>query len=593
MRTWLKQIQEKNWYKPEPGEPYRPLIAIPSRVKEIQPWLSYCTEVFFTAYDPPTVLRAASALAPPVPSSDPEAHPKIPIPVPSPTVDPVARQTVGSKPSIPLPASTPTMDQPKATSNAAQIAPNDKAYVSSHRPEHDPTSQGSPLLLPTHNAVRPNSDPKGNNDNQRNGAFQPSRDSDSAIESDPDQAIDSKKSNDSGGNLEDGADPKLHSSPNQADSSHRSEQIADPVSRGSDTKHTNEENPFDDLTEGQTTTINDQMIQPLSQGISIAGTTLTPGAPAITVSSTPIHFGASALVVGTSTVPLFPKNPDPDPLTTTIAGHVITVAPDAIAVAGTTLTPGAPPITVSGTPIHFASSALLIIGTSTLPLALAAPTQIVTNIAGQLITAAPSALTIPGTTLSPGSPGFKLAGTPIALDTARHQLFVGTKTIALDFASRKNPIVTEIGGRVISAFPDRIVIASTTLRPGAPALTINGTLVSLDTAAQFVVGSNTISLDEGAGAAGEETAGLGRLIGGVVSGSTGPFITRLPNPTLSMKIGNGSTAGGDNDGDGKGNGNSTSTAVQVFQGSATALLEGWTKMTVSLVMAMAVPVCIC
>ena len=551
--------------------------------------------MFFTAYDPPTVLRAASALAPPVPSSDPEAHLRVSIPLPSLTVDPVARQTVGSRPSIPLPASTPTMDQPKATTNAAQIPPNEKGSDNSHRPEYDPASQGSPLLLPTHNAVGPNSDPKGNNDNQQNGDLQPSRDGDPAIESDPDQANDHQKSNDSGGKLEDGADPKLHSSSNQADSSHRSEHVADPVSRGSDTKHTNEQNLFDDFIEGQTTTIKNQVIQPLSHGISIAGTTLTPGAPSITVSGTPIHFGASGLVVGTSTVPLFPKNPDPDPLTTTIAGHVITIAPNAIAVADTTLTPGAPPITVYGTPIKFASSALLIKGTSTQPLAPpAAPTQIITSIAGQLIIAAPNALTIPGTTLSPGSPGVKLAGTPIALDTARRQLIYGTKTLALDSASGKNPIVTEIGGRVVSAFPDKILIASTTLTLGAPALTINGTLVSLDTAAQsLVVGSKTIPLDEGAGSAGEESASLGGSLITGVSGSRGPFITSLPKPTLSIEKGNDSRAGEDDNGDGKGNGNDSSAAVQVFQGSATALLEGWTKMTVSLVMAMAVPVCIC
>ena len=104
---------------------------MPSRVKQIQPWLSYCTEVFFTAYDPPTVLRAASALAPPVPSSDPEAHHRVP--VPSLTVDPVARQTIGSKPLIPLPASTPTVDQPKATTNAAQNRPNEKGSDNSPR----------------------------------------------------------------------------------------------------------------------------------------------------------------------------------------------------------------------------------------------------------------------------------------------------------------------------------------------------------------------------------------------------------------------------------------------------------------------------
>ena len=418
--------------------------------------------------------------------------------MPSLTVDPVARPTVGSKPSIPLPASAPTVDQPKATINAAQNPPNEKGSDNNPRPEHDPASQGSPLLLPTHNAVGLNSDPKGNNDHQQNGNLQPSSDSDPSIKSDPDQAFDPKKSNDSGGNLEVGADPKLHSSPTlEGDSSHGFEQIVDPVSQGKDTQQTNEKIPFNDFTEGQIKTINDQVIQPLSHGISIAGTTLTPGAPAITVSDTPIHFGPSALVVGTSTVPFAPKyqNPNPDPLITTIAGQVITAAPNALGIDRSTCQPGAAPSRVGGPPLHCDSSARLQIGTSTLPLA--APTQLITTIASQLITAAANALlTIPGTTLTPGSPGLKVAGTLISLDTASHQFIVGTKTIALDPASGTNPLVTEFGGRVITAFPDRITIAGTTLTPGASGVVVGGTLISLNTAGQVIVGSKTIALLE-------------------------------------------------------------------------------------------------
>ena len=616
---------------------------MPSRVKQIQPWLSYCTEVFFTAYDPPTVLRPASALVPPVASSDPEAHSKVP--AASLTVDPVARHTVGSKPSIPSPASTPTVGQPKVTTNAAQNPPSDKGFGGSPGPENDPASQGSSLPLPTHNAVGPNSDPKGNNNHQQNGNFQPSSDSDPPIESDSDQVFDPKSSNDSNGSLDDGTDPKLHSKSPQADNSHGYEQIVDPVSQGNDTEQTNEENSLTFLSEGQTKTLNNQVIEPLSHGISIAGTTLTRGAPPITVSGTPIHFGPSALVVGTSTVPFDPSNPNPDPLTTTIAGHVITAAPDAIAIAGTTITPGAPPITVSGTPTHFASPALLIIGTSTLPFA--APTQIITTIAGQLITAAPNALTIPGTTLSPGSPGVKVAGTLISLDTSRHQLIVGTKIIALDLASGKNPIVTNVGGRVITAFPDKIAIASTILTPGASGTVVDGTLLSLNTAGQMIVGSQTVALLP-SGRSTRTKLGMGVLpsegsadpfvttingqvitafsdsiaiasttlipgapaltINGtlvslntatqLVLGSTTipleldesagsatavkSFITSSPNPTPSMEKGNGSTA------DGRGNGNGTSTTVQVFQGRAVTLLEKWKLRTASWVVAMVV-----
>ena len=504
------------------------------------PWLSHCHDEFFTAYDPPRALTVATALAPHISYT---SHPWAP--VPSPTLDPKAKQTVGVKVSVPVPASVPTLDEPKATVTAASTPSKQKGSDPGPQPNDPATQKSASSELGSNGQV-----PKNN----------------------PQQGSDSDKSSGNKGHAIKEEDPKLDNSSNQVDSDPGYNQHTKSVPQDL-SKQSNEVNPFNDFTEGSTNTINDQVIQPLSHGISIAGTTLTPGARPITVSGTPIHFGPSALFIGTSTVPFIPKNPNPDLLTTIIAGHVIAAAaPDAIAIAGTTLTPGAPPITVSGTPIHLASSALLIIDTSTIPLAQpTAPTQIITTIAGQPITAAASALILPGTTLSAGSPGVNLAGTLISLDSAHHQLMIGTKTIPLDPASGTNPIVTEIGGRVITAFPDKIAIAST---PGVPALTINGTLVSLDTAAQslVVVGSKTIPLAESAG-------------------SAGPFITSLPNhPTLSMETGNASTAAGV--ADGNGNGNGTSTAVQVFQGSAAVLSVGWNHVTTSLMVVMAMAIVI-
>lgn len=57
-------------------------------------------------------------------------------------------------------------------------------------------------------------------------------------------------------------------------------------------------------------------------------------------------------------------------------------------------------------------------------------------------------------------------------------------------------ITTTIADQVITTAPTALVIAGTTatLTPGAPALTINGTLVSLNTAAQLILGSKTVSL---------------------------------------------------------------------------------------------------
>lgn len=427
---------------------------MPSQLKQKIPWFSYCEGALFTAYDPPSALKAATALAPPLPPSDPISHPWAP--APSPTIDPGAGHTVGAEASRPVPANIPTVDQPEATKTAAPVPPKQEGDTPKPQP-NDPATQ------------EPNSDPNGGND--------------------PQQGNDPKQVSGNSGDSGEETDPKPNSDPNQVDNNQGSSQNADPALQN-DPKQTDGANSLNDFTEDQAKTINNQVVQPLSNGISIAGTTLTPGAPPITVSSTMIHYGSSALVIGTSTVPLAPG--DPNRITTTIAGHIITAAPGAIAVAGTTLTPGAPPITVAGTPIQLGSSAL-IIGTSTVPLAPASPTQIITTIAGHAITAAPNSIAIGGNTLSPGAPGTTVDGTVLSLDGSGH-FIVGSKTIPLA-SNVPETITTTVAGQAITAAPSGIVVAGTTLRPGAPGMTLSGTLISLDTASQLIVGSKTIPLE--------------------------------------------------------------------------------------------------
>ena len=252
-------------------------------------------------------------------------------------------------------------------------------------------------------------------------------------------------------------------------------------------------NPFDDSTEGQAQTIDNQVVQPLAHGISIAGTTLTPGAPPITVSDIPIHFGPSALVVGTSTVPLAPALPAQ--IITNIAGQKITAASDTVAIAGNNLSPGAPGTAIDGTTLSLNTAGQLIVGSKTIPLASNVPETITTTVADQAITAAPSGIAVAGTTLKPGAPGTTFDGTLLSLDTASH-LIVGSKTIPLSSAS-PNPIIITIGGQVITAALKNIAIAGTALTPGASGVTIGGTLVSLNIAGQLIIGSKTIALQSG------------------------------------------------------------------------------------------------
>lgn len=75
---------------------------------------------------------------------------------------------------------------------------------------------------------------------------------------------------------------------------------------------------------GQVTTIDGQVVHPLSDGILIAGIILTADFPPIFVSGTRVSHGASALVIGTSTIAIHLYS------LRTIAGQVTTIAGEAV-----------------------------------------------------------------------------------------------------------------------------------------------------------------------------------------------------------------------------------------------------------------------
>ena len=95
----MSTIQEANWYKPEAGQPYRPLIAMPSQLKQKIPWLSVC-QGLFTAFDPPHALTTVTALVPgPTSASHAKAQPLTP--APSATRDTGARKTTNGAGPVP------------------------------------------------------------------------------------------------------------------------------------------------------------------------------------------------------------------------------------------------------------------------------------------------------------------------------------------------------------------------------------------------------------------------------------------------------------------------------------------------------------
>ena len=532
-----------------------------------------------------------SALLPAEPAGEPK-----PAPVPSPTDGFGARETIAGQGAAPKPPSVPTVDQPKETIDSAPILTNVSPATQHH--SDDPAKNNISPPQEQHSPGDPNTDnnqgssPKSGKDpNKDTDPAQSEADVDSENKAGPSKSclllqiktvVNSNRLSNINPDSNAHGDSKQIDAPGQAkeepaQSNSRVNLIGTPSSLAP-------LDPSDDpvLADGApasadpVTTINNQVIQPLPHGISVAGTTLTPGAPAITASGTSISLGSSAFIVGTSTVPLLLQ--PSDPFITAVAGHPITAAPSAVDVAGTTLHPGIPGVKLDGTAVSLDTANHLIIGSKTIGLSdgnkglgrlilgklndqsspgVAEP--FVTTIAGHAITAAPNAVDVAGTTLHPGDPGMTVDGTAVTLDTAHH-LVIGSKTIPLTSESTglgglimgglghpstsdddndvAEPLITTIAGQAITAAPDAVEVAGSTLHPGDRGVTLDGTLVSLDRAQHLIVGSKTVALPTSEGT-GVGISGSGVLGGYYPPSSSGddhnshPFITTVAGQAIT------------------------------------------------------------
>ena len=163
LRILLTPIpQEANWYRPEPGVPYRPNIAMPSQLKrklmqEYPFFSSYpsCIAGFFAAIDPPHALRTEALLLPPLSPNDPK-----PAPVPSPTQDPGPGETSAHKSPILVPAGVLTVEQPEPTMMFAP-SPNDGEPVPApHSNDHGTYDVLPPDSIPSARHPNQGSHPK-------------------------------------------------------------------------------------------------------------------------------------------------------------------------------------------------------------------------------------------------------------------------------------------------------------------------------------------------------------------------------------------------------------------------------------------------
>lgn len=202
------------------------------------------------------------------------------------------------------------------------------------------------------------------------------------------------------------------------------------------------------LVDGQTTSIDGLTFKVLSNGVSVAGTTLTPGGPAATVSGTPLSLDTTALMIDDRTIPV--SFASPTSFTTTIGGQIITAAASSVVIQGATLEPGAPGLTIDNEPISLNKAGSLILGTRTFALD---GTHLTTRIGDELITAAPTGVQIAGSTLLPGATGWTIDGTRVSLNVMG-DVMIGGKTIALVGQG------AGVGGLILAGFGPEGVAAS-------------------------------------------------------------------------------------------------------------------------------------
>ena len=493
-------VMYDDWYKPAPGEPYRPLIALPEKVRDLNPDWGACTDAYyFTGLDPPRTLQRAVAMV--TPASPAANH--------DPTITPDPVQPVPT-----LPVKTNAEQPVKATGDPSQ----NKNLVPP--PEAVPSGSGSASDPSPVNGVPPTSTP---------GVYPQKGDPSKAPAEPP--AVDSGSDNIAhppAASQQNGEDPKQRTDPKAKGSGPSDLPAAKPPASSTTDQqsgHGQEADPNKVSPEKQSQ-LDDAGPSPASNADpnpaqansnSQGSENVNPVPQPQPNDNTPSQSGESN--VGTTSIHLGSSNTQPSsaeasPVLEIPGGLTLTQAPknaNAYVVAGTTLLPGSPAAIISGTSYSLASSGALVVGASTMPLATAGA------VAGQI--AAPGALwagnvpftPLPGGSAIVGSSTFSLSGPAITssgsvLSLASGGLVVGTSTYAFatpasnpaaSLTTQQVPVTTAlvVAGQSFTANPSGFSINETTISAGGPGVTLSGTPVSLDRSGNLAVGTSTVALE--------------------------------------------------------------------------------------------------
>ncbi|MCJ1465894.1 hypothetical protein MMC07_004513 [Pseudocyphellaria aurata] len=257
--------------------------------------------------------------------------------------------------------------------------------------------------------------------------------------------------------------------------------------------HPNSDHPLEPtpLATPHAFTFGGRLVFPNSASEYVIGSqTIIPGAPAVTISGTPISLppSASKTVVGSVTAALI-DSADPLPPLTIDGTTIFPNSASEYVIGSQTLIPGASGIRISGTPISLAPSASkIVVGSITAALIGNANHLPPLTIDGTTILPNSASEYVVGSqTIIPGAPAVTISGTPISLAPSASKIVVGSITAALIGNANLLPPLTIDGTAILPNSASEYAIGSQTLIPGASGIRISGTPISLAPSASKIV----------------------------------------------------------------------------------------------------------
>ncbi|KAL8851603.1 MAG: hypothetical protein Q9221_003440 [Calogaya cf. arnoldii] len=230
--------------------------------------------------------------------------------------------------------------------------------------------------------------------------------------------------------------------------------------------------------------------------------TITPGASAVMVSGTAVSLAVdgTAMFVDSSTKSL--PVATIQPAVTAGAFTFVRGLGSALVVGTQTIAPGGPggpAMMISGTPVSLAlDGTAIVIDSSTKPLPVAPIQPAVTAGAFTFVRGLGSALVVGTQTITPGAPAMMISGTPVSLALDGTAIVVGSSTETLP-AAQSQGVATAGAFTFNRGSGSDLVIGTQTVTAGAPAVTISGTPVSLPVdATAVVIGGSTLPLSRAA-----------------------------------------------------------------------------------------------